>query len=117
MLTCLVALMQEATYRRVVEDDGKGRRKLEVGHRGFAKFLFVKITFDTHLYVWEDDNTMTVSPNACQVGKEMLHRQGSVLPIKSMSGSSCTWQQLDQRVYTTYMTGRLNLLASCIAVA
>ncbi|GIL94998.1 hypothetical protein Vretimale_1111 [Volvox reticuliferus] len=52
--------IKECTYRRVVEDDGKGRRKLEVGHRALARFLFISITFDTHLYVWEDDIERTI---------------------------------------------------------
>ncbi len=37
--------MQECTYRRIVEDDGKGRRKLEIGHRALAKFLFLSVSF------------------------------------------------------------------------
>ncbi|GLI61051.1 hypothetical protein VaNZ11_003312 [Volvox africanus] len=52
--------IKECTYRRVLEDDGKGRRKLEVGHRALARFLFINITFETHLYVWEDDIERTI---------------------------------------------------------
>ncbi|KXZ42655.1 hypothetical protein GPECTOR_127g533 [Gonium pectorale] len=37
--------IKECTYRRVLEDDGKGRRKLEVGHRALARFLFINVTF------------------------------------------------------------------------
>lgn len=39
------SLFQECTYRRVLEEDGQGRRKLEVGHRAFTRFLFISVTF------------------------------------------------------------------------
>ncbi|EFJ40166.1 hypothetical protein VOLCADRAFT_108304 [Volvox carteri f. nagariensis] len=52
--------IKECTYRRVLEDDGKGRRKLEVGHRALTRFLFISVTFETHLHVWEDDNERTI---------------------------------------------------------
>lgn len=39
------ARVQECTYRNEVENDGKGRRKLEIGHRALARFLFINITF------------------------------------------------------------------------
>ncbi|GIL63457.1 hypothetical protein Vafri_17494 [Volvox africanus] len=52
--------IKECTYRRVLEDDGKGRRKLEVGHLALARFLFINFTFETHLYVWEDDIERTI---------------------------------------------------------
>ena len=40
--------------RRIMQDDGRGRRQLEVRHRAITKFLFISITFDTTLLVWED---------------------------------------------------------------
>ncbi|KAG2444777.1 hypothetical protein HXX76_001520 [Chlamydomonas incerta] len=52
--------IKECTYRKEVENDGKGRRKLEIGHRALARFLFLSITFETHLYVWEDDVAKTI---------------------------------------------------------
>lgn len=52
--------IKECTYRRIVEDDGKGRRKLEIGHRALAKFLFLSVSFETHLHVWEDSVEKTI---------------------------------------------------------
>ncbi|PNW88525.1 hypothetical protein CHLRE_01g033150v5 [Chlamydomonas reinhardtii] len=52
--------IKECTYRNEVENDGKGRRKLEIGHRALARFLFINITFETHLHVWEDDVAKTI---------------------------------------------------------
>lgn len=52
--------IKECTYRRVLEDDGKGKRKLEIGHRAIARFLFLSVSFDTHLYVDEDDRKRTI---------------------------------------------------------
>ncbi|WIA37363.1 hypothetical protein OEZ86_014291 [Tetradesmus obliquus] len=42
------------------EDDGKGLRKLRIGHRAVTKFLWLSVTFDTELFVWEDDNARTI---------------------------------------------------------
>ncbi|KAG2501851.1 hypothetical protein HYH03_000349 [Edaphochlamys debaryana] len=50
----------ECTYRRILEDDQHGRRKLEIGHRAVARFLFVSIGFETHLHVWEDRKQRTI---------------------------------------------------------
>jgi len=33
--------------RTTLEDDGKGRRKLRIGHRALTKFLWISVTFDT----------------------------------------------------------------------
>ena len=47
---------QACTYRKILEENkGKGTRKLEVAHRAIAKFLFISVTFETRLFVWEDD--------------------------------------------------------------
>lgn len=40
--------------RSVLEDDGKGRRKLLVGHRALTKFLWVSVTFDTGAHKYAD---------------------------------------------------------------
>lgn len=48
------------TYRRIVQDNGKGGRKLEVGHKSFVKFLWFAVPFETHLVVWEDAATKTI---------------------------------------------------------
>lgn len=42
------------------EDDGKGKRKLRVAHRAIARFLWLSVTFDTELFVWEDDINKTI---------------------------------------------------------
>ncbi|GFR39789.1 hypothetical protein Agub_g274 [Astrephomene gubernaculifera] len=52
--------IKECTYRRVVEDDGQGQRRLEIGHRAVARFLFISISFETHLHVWENDVEKTI---------------------------------------------------------
>ena len=49
-------LPKACTHRKVLEENkDKGTRKLEVAHRAVAKFLFISVTFETHLFVWEDD--------------------------------------------------------------
>ena len=49
-------LWQACTFRKLLEEDkGKGTRKIEVGHRAIARFLFINVTFETRLHVWEDD--------------------------------------------------------------
>jgi len=48
--------IKACTYRKILEEDKqKKTRKLEVAHKALAKFLFLNITFETRLYVWEDD--------------------------------------------------------------
>jgi hypothetical protein len=37
------------------EDRVKGTRKIEVAHKAVARFLFISVTFETRLHVWEDD--------------------------------------------------------------
>lgn len=46
--------------RTTLEDDGAGRRKLLVVHRALTRFLWLSVTFDTQLYVWEDDAARTI---------------------------------------------------------
>lgn len=52
--------LQEVTRREVLSDDGRGRRQLLVGHRSHSKFLFINVSFDTLLHVWEDDSERTI---------------------------------------------------------
>eukprot|EP00775_Hariotina_reticulata_P013383 gene13383-13510_t len=52
--------IKDTLSRTVLEDDGKGCRKLRVGHRAVTKFLWISVTFDTELFVWEDDNARTI---------------------------------------------------------
>ncbi|KAG1662757.1 hypothetical protein FOA52_006782 [Chlamydomonas sp. UWO 241] len=48
--------IKACTFRKVVEENrAKTTRQLEVAHRAVAKFLFISITFETRLDVWEDD--------------------------------------------------------------
>ncbi|KAG2501807.1 hypothetical protein HYH03_000307 [Edaphochlamys debaryana] len=53
--------IKECTYRKVLEEDKKaGTRKLEVWHKAIARFLFISVTFETRLYVWEDDRARVI---------------------------------------------------------
>lgn len=52
--------IKETLSRTTLEDDGKGRRKLRIGHRAVTKFLWISVTFDTELFVWEDDIERTI---------------------------------------------------------
>mmetsp|Transcript_37941 Transcript_37941/g.84526 ORF Transcript_37941/g.84526 Transcript_37941/m.84526 type:complete len:292 (+) Transcript_37941:39-914(+) len=52
--------LKACVYRNILEDDGKGRRKLEVQHRAIARFLFISMTFETTLHVWEDDHAKRI---------------------------------------------------------
>lgn len=53
--------IKSVLYRKVLADDGAGRRQLEVGHRATTKFLFISVSFDTRLFVDEDDNQRTIT--------------------------------------------------------
>ncbi len=57
-------MLQDVLYRRTIEDDGRGSRKLQVGHRACTRFLWLSVTFETELFVWEDDHKKTV----CRMG-------------------------------------------------
>uniref|UniRef100_A0A383VA10 Coenzyme Q-binding protein COQ10 START domain-containing protein n=1 Tax=Tetradesmus obliquus TaxID=3088 RepID=A0A383VA10_TETOB len=52
--------IKDTLHRTTLEDDGKGTRKLRIGHRAVTKFLWLSVTFDTELFVWEDDNARTI---------------------------------------------------------
>jgi hypothetical protein len=52
--------IKETLGRKTLEDDGKGRRKLLIKHRALTKFLWISVTFDTELFVWEDDIERTI---------------------------------------------------------
>ena len=52
--------IRQVLSREIIEDDGKGKRKLLLGHRALTKFLWLSVTFDTHLYVWEDSVNRTI---------------------------------------------------------
>jgi len=52
--------IKSCTFRRTISDDGCGKRKLEVGHKAVARFLFIAVTFETRLLVDEDDNERTI---------------------------------------------------------
>mmetsp|Transcript_1796 Transcript_1796/g.4553 ORF Transcript_1796/g.4553 Transcript_1796/m.4553 type:complete len:270 (+) Transcript_1796:111-920(+) len=55
-------------YRKVLEDDKQGRRKIAVGHEAVARFLFLSFTFQTNLLVWEDDKARTIKFKNAQEG-------------------------------------------------
>ena len=47
---------QECTFWKLLEEDRvKGTRKIEVAHKAVARLLFISVTFETRLHVWEDD--------------------------------------------------------------
>lgn len=47
--------MQDCTYRKALDNRTTQQRKIEVAHRAIARFLFINVTFETRLHVWEDD--------------------------------------------------------------
>lgn len=46
--------------RRTLEDDGRGHRKLLVCHQAVTRFLWLHVTFSTHLLIWEDDKAVSL---------------------------------------------------------
>ena len=52
--------LEEVTYRRMLEDDGQGRRHFEVGHKAIAHFFCISFHIETCSLVWEDDNEKVV---------------------------------------------------------
>eukprot|EP00798_Chlamydomonas_sp_ICE-L_P003535 gene3535-13602_t len=70
--------LKKVLYHHVLEDDGKGCKKVAICHRACAKFLFFSMTFDTHLHVVQD----------AQAGKVQfqLAGKGNCLPTGSRQG-------------------------------
>lgn len=52
--------MDRCAYRRVVSDDGQGRRRVRVAHEASWRFLLLHGTFTTKLVVEEDDRQLTM---------------------------------------------------------
>ncbi|KAL4437978.1 hypothetical protein ABPG77_004199 [Micractinium sp. CCAP 211/92] len=48
-------------YRRVLSDDGRGRRRVRVAHEASWRFLLLHGTFTTKLLVEEDDRELTMA--------------------------------------------------------
>ncbi|GLC43298.1 hypothetical protein PLESTB_001343400 [Pleodorina starrii] len=91
--------IKECTYRRVLEDDGRGRRKLEVGHRAITRFLFISVSFETHLHVWEDDNERTIKFQMARPG--MMQKFDGCWRIKPF-----TQETLDSIYHPERLQGR-----------
>lgn len=60
--------IKACTYRKDLGTDKSGVRKLEVGHRAIARFLFINVTFETHLFVWEDTINRTIKFTTARQG-------------------------------------------------
>lgn len=75
--------IKAVTYRNVVEEDKRtGRKKLEVCHRAYTKFLFISVTFDTHLHVWEDPVAKTIHFRTAREGfMKVFDGQWTVQPF------------------------------------
>ena len=54
-------ILQEVKYRKVLNDDKKGRQKVEVEQLAAWKFLMFSGSFATRLYVFQDRQQRTVS--------------------------------------------------------
>lgn len=55
---CSVLLQSEHCMLKT--NRSKTCRQLEVAHRAVAKFLFISVTFETQLRVWEDDENRKI---------------------------------------------------------
>ena len=77
---------QKVKYRRVLEDDGKGKQKVEVEQVAAWKLLMFHGSFSTRLFVNQDQHQGTVSrqPAPCSAP--------SCMAASSMS-QGCTSQQ------------------------
>jgi len=53
--------LQKVQYRRVLEDDGRGRQKVEVEQVAAWKLLMFSGSFTTRLYVFQDKRRGVVS--------------------------------------------------------
>ena len=61
---CLLA--QKVGYRKVLEDDGKGKQKVEVEQVAAWKLLMFKGSFSTRLFVFQDKRRGLVRlPRSC----------------------------------------------------
>eukprot|EP00798_Chlamydomonas_sp_ICE-L_P014171 gene14171-20138_t len=63
--------LEEVTYRRMLEDDGQGRRHFEVGHKAIAHFFCISFHIETCSLVWEDDNEKVIRFKAAKEGGTM----------------------------------------------
>ncbi|PRW58793.1 NAD(P) mitochondrial isoform A [Chlorella sorokiniana] len=52
--------MDKCVYRRVLQDDGRGRRKVKVAHEASWRFLLLHGKFTTKLVVDEDDRNLVM---------------------------------------------------------
>ncbi|GAX85056.1 hypothetical protein CEUSTIGMA_g12476.t1 [Chlamydomonas eustigma] len=89
--------IKACTYRKILEEDKHTRtRKLEVAHKALAKFLFVNITFETRLFVWEDDINKRIRFCTAQEGF-MKKFEGSwrVQPFNEQSLQSLRVEQVE----------------------
>ncbi len=64
--------------RKILEDDGKGRRTLEVEHKSTIRFLFIRTSLVTRLYCWEDIPARTV----CLPGQTSYHQHESHVTLR-----------------------------------
>lgn len=51
---------QKVSYRKVLEDDGKGKQRVEVEQLARWRFLWFSGKFSTRLYVFQDRRSGTV---------------------------------------------------------
>jgi len=80
----------QATVRReVLEDDGRGRRRLRVTQRAGVKLLFLSVSFDTTLEIWEDDRARTIRFRSAHEGGFMCGRPPAGLPPPTACPPAC----------------------------
>ncbi|KAF5840412.1 hypothetical protein DUNSADRAFT_16789 [Dunaliella salina] len=60
--------VKKCLYRNVLEDDKQGHRKIAVAHEAVARFLFLSVTFQTDLLIWEDDKARTIKFKTAREG-------------------------------------------------
>lgn len=59
----LASCIQAITYRKVLEDDRKGKQRIELEHEAEWRFLFLHGTFRTRLQCLQDRRAGTASPS------------------------------------------------------
>lgn len=75
----------------MLEDDRRGRRKLLVGNRAHTRFLFVSVTFDTLLHVWEDDDARCIRFQNAREG--FMKKFGGMWTVKPFNQKNVDWVQ------------------------
>lgn len=82
-------LVQKVAYRKVLEDDGKGKQKVEVEQVAAWKILMFKGSFATRLFVSQDKRRGTVRLPCCYAHSDLCCKK-TLLKILTTFGEART---------------------------